>query len=251
MKFVHPGDSHRHSLEVLNQLYEYDDFMASIKSVLDLGCGTGDDLEWWATRTTRDASPQPLNIRCTGVDLAPQLPITKRYNNIFYQSVDFESDIIPTPLGFDVLWCHDSFQYAQSPVATLSKWWHLTSAGGMLCISVPQTIQFTRRQFDYHLPAGCYYHHTMISLMYMLATAGWDCRAGFFKQTLTEPWIHAVVYKSLKEPMDPKTTSWHHLSELNLLPESADRSIHAHDHLRQQDLVIPWIDHSLASMALK
>jgi ubiquinone/menaquinone biosynthesis C-methylase UbiE len=103
MKFIHPGDSHAHSLQVLNQLYEYDDFMASIKSVLDLGCGKGDDLEWWATRTTRDDVPEPLNIRCTGIDLASELSLTKRHNNVFYQSIDFEQDITPTPLGFDVL----------------------------------------------------------------------------------------------------------------------------------------------------
>jgi SAM-dependent methyltransferase len=251
MKFIHPGDSHRHSLEVLNQLYEYDDFMASIKTVLDLGCGKGDDLEWWATRTTRDDVPEPLNIRCTGVDLASDLSLTKRYNNVFYQSVDFEQDITPTPLGFDVLWCHDSFQYAQAPVATLSKWWHLTSAGGMLCISVPLTMEIHRNQLNYRLPSGCYYHYTMVSLMYMLATAGWDCRAGFFKQTPTDPWLHAVVYKSQTEPLDPKTATWHRLSELNLLPESADRSVYAHNYLRQQDLVVPWVDHSLMSMATK
>ena len=248
--FVHPEDSHVHSLQVLNQLYEYDDFMQSIRTVLDLGCGSGDDLVWWATRTTRDENPEPLNIRCTGVDLAPELIPTKKHNNIFYQSVDFENNIVPTPRGFDVLWCHDSFQYAHHPVATLSKWWNLTSDGGMLCLTVPQTVNITRRQFDYHLPSGCYYHHSMVSLIYMLATAGWDCRSGFFLQTPTEPWIHAVVYKSQIPPMDPKTTTWHKLAELKLLPDSAARSIQAHNYLRQQDLIVPWIDHSLSSMAI-
>ena len=60
--FAHPGDSHQHSLETLNQLYEYDDFMLSLRTMVDLGCGSGDDLAWWATRTTRDDNPQPLNI---------------------------------------------------------------------------------------------------------------------------------------------------------------------------------------------
>jgi SAM-dependent methyltransferase len=251
MKFTRPGDSHAHSLQILNQLYEYDDFMSSIRTLLDLGCGSGDDLVWWATRTTRDDAPEPLNIRCTGVDLAPDLLLTQQYNNIFYRSVDFEADITPTPKGFDVLWCHDSFQYAQNPVATLSKWWNLASDGGMLCLSIPQTVRIHRQQFDYQLPSGCYYHHSMVSLIYMLATAGWDCNTGFFLQTLTDPWIHAVVYKSQTKPMNPKNTSWHQLSELNLLPESAVRSIHAHNYLRQQDLVVPWIDHSLSSMATK
>ena len=251
MKFTRPSDSHAHSLQVLNQLYEYDDFMSSIRTVLDLGCGSGDDLRWWATRTTRDDVPEPLNIRCTGIDLASDLALTQQHNNIFYQSVDFEANITPTPRGFDVLWCHDSFQYAQHPVATLSKWWHLTSNGGMLCLTLPQTVRVHRRQFDYQLPSGCYYHHSMVSLIYMLATAGWDCNTGFFLQTLTDPWIHAVVYKSQTTPMDPKSTSWHQLAELNLLPASAARSVQAHNHLRQQDLVVPWLDHSLSTMALK
>jgi hypothetical protein len=33
----------------------------------------------------------------------------------------------------------------------------------MLVIIVPQTIQLKRQQFAYHLPNGCYYHHTMVS----------------------------------------------------------------------------------------
>jgi hypothetical protein len=90
----------------------------------------------------------------------------------------------------------------------------------------------------------------MVSLMYMLATAGWDCGAGFFKQTVTEPWIHAVVYRSEHPPIDPSKATWHHLVELNLLPKSAVASIYAHSALRQQDLIVPWIDHSLASMAI-
>jgi len=251
MTFAHSGDSHQHSLQVLNQLYQYDDFMLSIKTVLDLGCGSGDDLTWWATRTTRDENPQPLNIQCTGIDLAPDLNLTKRHDNVFYQSVDFESTIAPTPLGFDILWCHDSFQYAQSPVKTLSNWWHLASPGAMLCLAVPVTQRIHRGQLDYYLPAGSYYHYTMVNLIYMLATAGWDCRSGFFRQAPADPWIHAVVYKSAHEPQDPKTATWHALSEFKLLPESADRSVYAHNYLRQQDLVVPWLDHSLMSMSLK
>jgi len=251
MTFIHPGDSHRHSLETLNQLYEYDDFMASIKTVLDLGCGPGDDLEWWATRTTRDEVPQPLNIRCTGVDLAPNLPLINKYNTVFYQSGNFEDTIPAPPGGFDVLWCHDSFQYAHAPVKTLSNWWHLASSGAMLYLAVPVTQRVHRGQLDYHLSSGCYYHHTMVSLIYQLATAGWDCGSGFFKQVPTDSWIHAVVYKSTHAPQDPTTATWHALSELGLLPKSAMKSIHAHNYLRQQDLVVPWIDHSLTSMAVK
>jgi hypothetical protein len=32
------------------------------------------------------------------------------------------------------------------------------------------------------------------------------------------------------------------------LPTSADKSIYAPDDLRQQDLILPWIDHSLSDL---
>ena len=249
MKFVHPGDSHRHSLQVLNALYEYDDFMASVRSMIDLGCGTGEDLVWWATATTRDEDPEPLNIRCCGIDLVPAPGSIKPYLNIAYQQLSFEKTIVPHPGGFDVLWCHDAFQYAVDPLQTLSQWWNITSPGGMLVISVPQTLLTQRGQLAYYLDSHSYYHHTMVSLIHMLATAGWDCRSGFFQQRSADPWIHAVVYKSSHPPQDPKTTTWYHLSELELLPESADCSILAHGHVRQQDLILPWVDKSLASLA--
>ena len=251
MTFIHPGDSHAHSLETLKQLHQYEDFINSISTVIDLGCGSGEDLEWWATLTTRDENPTPLNIRCTGVDLAAELPMATRYNNVFFQSGDFENPIPSTPSGFDVLWCHNAFQYAHAPVATLSQWWHLASPGAMLYLAIPTTQRIHRNQLDYHLLSGCYYHYTMVSLIYMLATAGWDCGTGFFKQVPNDSWIHAVVYKSSHEPLDPKTTTWHKLSELELLPLSAVKSIQAHNYLRQQDLVIPWIDHSLMSMSVR
>lgn len=251
MSFNHPGDSHAHSLQVLNQLYQYDDFMASIKTVVDLGCGPGHDSKWWATRTTRDDVAVPLNIKCTAVDLSLESTLDFSHDNVVYHPADFEKNMPVIRDGFDILWCHDSFQYAINPVETLSRWWHSTSAGGMLYICVPITQRVHRRQLDYYLPSHTYYHYSMISLMHMLATAGWDCGSGFFRQDPLDPWLHAVVYKSAQPPRDPKTTSWYQLAESNLLPESAVASIQSHGYLRQQDLVVPWIDHSLASMSIK
>ena len=240
----------RSSRRIIDALYEYDDFMSSVSTLVDLGCGTGEDLAWWATATTRDESAQPLNINCVGVDLLPELPMARKHVNVTYQSKDFEQKIDAPKNLFDVLWCHDAFQYAVNPIETLSQWWHMTSDGGMLVLIVPVTQSIHHRQVSYVLPNGCYYHHTMVSLIYMLATAGWNCSQGFFKQDPTEPWINAVVYKSHIEPMLPQQTSWHHLSELGLLPDSAQASVYAHNALRQQDLVVPWIDHSFRSMAL-
>lgn len=234
----------RPSLKILNALYQYDDFMESVRTLVDLGCGSGEDLVWWATATTRDDAPQPLNIQCVGVDRAEQLPLARNYHNMTYQSVDFETQINPPKNLFDVLWCHDSFQYCIDPIGTLAKWREISSEGAMLVIAIPQTMQIYRNDLAHYLPPGVFYHHSVVSLIYMLSVSGWDCRSGFFQQETADPWIRAVVYKSKTQPMDPKNTSWYSLLETKLLPDSAERSIKAHGHLRQQDLVVPWLDKS-------
>ena len=245
--FANELDSHQHSLQILNALQEYDEFMESIQTLVDLGCGAGHDLKWWATRTTREENPQPLNIRCTGVDVHDELTIARQYPNIVYQKTNFEGTIsTPKNNKFDVLWCHDSFQYAINPVQTLSNWWHIASDGGMLVISVPQTTDLRRNQLFFTQESWCYYHYTLVNLIHMLAIAGWDCRSGFFQKRPQDPWISAVVYKSQIPPMDPRTTDWHDLSATKLLPESVEKSVYAHGELQQQDLVLPWLDQSLS-----
>ena len=239
----------RPSLDILNALQEYDEFMESIDTLVDLGCGDGADIEWWATRVTREDVPKPLNIKCTGVDLIDQLFAPRTHKNVSYLGTDFEQ--LTTAFGnkkFDVLWCHDAFQYCIDPIGTLIRWRDITNDGGMLAITVPTTITTHHRQLAFTQQSGCYYHHTMISLIHMLAITGWDCHGGFFLQKPNDSWIRAIVYKSEQEPLDPKTANWHQLRELNLLPESAAESVNAHNYLRQQDLVLPWLDHSLTWM---
>jgi SAM-dependent methyltransferase len=248
-QFSSPELSHLHSLETLNYLYEYDDFMQSITSVVDMGCGAGHDLEWWATRTTRDQSARPLNIKCVGVDQVPELAMTHKYRNIRYSNRDFEQTFPSQKNKYDVVWSHDSFQYAITPIATLSNWWETMSEGGMLAIVIPQTtnLEFNVQAYDQY--DYCYYNWTMTSLIHALAVSGFDCGSGFFKKMPTDCWLHAVVYKSKHKPQDPRSTSWYQLSDLDLLPESAMQSVQRHGHVRQRDLLLPWLDKSLMSMA--
>lgn len=249
MIFASPELSHQQSLRTLNALYEYDDFMMSIETLIDLGCGAGLDLEWWATRTTRDDAKTPLNIKCLGVDLAESLPMAHKHHNIQYKSQNFEDEIKMHKHKYDVAWCHDSFQYAINPFTTLSNWWNMLTDGGMLVLIVPQTtnLEFNVQAFDQ--PDGHYYNWTMVSLMHTLAVSGFDCGAGFFLKDPTDPWLHAVVYKSDHKPMDPRTTRWYDLCDKNLLPDSAVASINKYGYLRQRDLLLPWLDKSLMSLA--
>lgn len=250
-RFITEQESHQHSLSTLNLLYEYDAFIKSIKSVIDMGCGREAlDLEWWATRTTRDVDQRPLNIQCLGVDQHEQLNLATRYTNLRYQRQDFEQKIItPSKTKYDVVWCHDAFQYVIDPFQTLANWRKIMNQDAMLVLILPQTTNLEYNQQAFDQPDGVYWNWTMVSLIHVLAVSGFDCAGGFFKKNPNDPWLHAAVYKSEHAPMDPRTTKWYELAEKNLLPKSAADSVNRYGYLRQVDLVLPWLDKSLMAMA--
>lgn len=249
MMFSSTPQNQRPSLQVLDALYQYDDFMQSIDYLVDLGCGAGEDLLWWGTATTRDDVPVPLNIKCVGIDQHENLPCVKPYANVNYRCADFEQPIKFPEQGFDVLWCFDSFQYAINPLNTLKNWWSMASAGAMLCVSVPQTTNFSNKRSLIHQKNSQYYHYTLVNLIHMLAISGWDCKSGFFLKKFDSEWIHAVVYKHDDGGFDPRTTTWYELAECNRLPESAEKIVMAHGYLKQEDLILPWLDKSFSSMS--
>lgn len=244
--FGSPEASHAHSLRTLETLYQFDDFMQSVANVVDMGCGAGLDMLWWATRTTRDINPVPLNIRCTGIDLADRCAATDKHKYISYVPQDFEQLIRVHKRRFDVIWCHDAFQYVQDPFSTLRQWRDIASPGAMLVLIIPLTTTFSLNREQVEQADGCYWHWTLVNLLHVLAVSGWNCATGFFQQLPGDPWITAIVYRDDQAPMDPRSTRWYDLCDRGLLPTSAVASIHRHGYLRQQDLVLPWIDKSLA-----
>lgn len=243
--FSSAPESHAHSLQTLNALYEYDDFMESVGIMADVGCSQGLDLEWWATRTARDEQRTPLNIKCVGIDRPDSLPLAKKYPNIQYQSQDFETPLLRQKRKFDLLWCHDSFQFATNPLATLALWHDAMEQDGMFVLILPQTtnLHFRTQAFDQR--SFCYFNWTLVSVIHALAVSGFDCAGGFFRKGIDDPWLHAVVYRSEIGPQPPATTSWYTLAEQKLLPESAVASLNRYGHVRQRDLVLPWLDRSL------
>jgi len=243
--FTSPRASHEHSLHTLNLLYEYDDFMESVGSVVDLGAGDQLlDLEWWTTRTTRDEYQLPLEIQGTAVDT--EIP-SRQLDHVSFSKANIEN-FSEASRQFDVLWCHDVFQYLEHPYQALTNWHSIANDDAMMVLIFPQTVnmEYNRQAFD--LMLGHLYHYSLTSLIYMLATTGWDCKGGFFKKNPGDPWLHAIVYKSETEPMTPGI-SWYELNETGLLPETAEQSIFKYGYIKQQELVVPWLDKSLTWMA--
>jgi trans-aconitate methyltransferase len=76
--------------------------------------------KWWATRTTRDDDPVALNIQCTGIDQVESISRDVRLPNVSYQRSDLET-IGPGKRAYDILWCHNVFQYMINPYAVLDQ----------------------------------------------------------------------------------------------------------------------------------
>lgn len=244
--FVNPQASHEHSRQILESLREFDDFMGSLRHIVDMGCGNeGLDLEWWATASTREKNPRPLNIQCTGIDLAETVKSVKRHKNIVYQQQDFEDPIVAHKKKFDVIWCHNSFQYVINPLQTLENWRAVANRDAMLLMAVQQTTNFSYKTTKIEQTDGCYHHWTVVNLMHALAVTGWDCRDGYFKKSADDPWIYVAVYNTGNKPRDPKTTRWYDLADAKVLPDSAVASVKRWGYLRQEDLVLQWLDKSI------
>jgi hypothetical protein len=76
----------------------------------------------------------------------------------------------------------------------------------------------------------------------MLAVNGFDCRDAYLLKKFQDPWIQVAVYKTDVPVMDPDITNWYDLADKNLLHPSIVSSINTHGFLRQEEIVMPWLD---------
>ena len=234
--------SHEHSLEVLNQIYSYDTFLDNLKVIADMGCGVGLDTEWWATLTTRDDPPEPHNYTVYAVDknirqLDPD--ILTANPNIIPIEKDFEERCIPRQV--DLMWAHDSFQYARNPLDCLASWKSMMSVNGMLVLTVPQTTYYHNNRLVVEHHNNQHYTFNILNLMYMLAMSGFDCNDAFFYRKENSPWLYAGVYASEHDPLPPKST-WYDLADLRLINPSLINSVNKYGYARMEDLVVSWYD---------
>jgi len=242
MAFRNAYDSHDHSRGILDLIYGYDSFLDSLSVIADFGCGIGLDVEWWATLETRDDPPEPHDYLVYALDKENKIePHIAELKNVKFIQADFEDDYI-LPRKIDLLWSHDSFQYATNPLQTLKHWNQQMNVNGMLVLSLPQNVHYNYNRIYNDSYNYSFYNHNIANLIYMLATNGFDCRDAYFYKNTNDPWLYAAVYKSTVAPMDPKTTSWHTLADLNLINDSAVASLNINNFVRSEDLITTWLD---------
>lgn len=236
------ADSHQHSKKILDLLYDHDDFMDSIKRIMDVGCGDGHDIIWWADAETRDDVPERHNYACIALDKN-----LKRYNgnkhkpkNVIAVEADFMTHKLSRPV--DLIWCHNTLQYTENPAAALRKFNEFLAPGGVLLLSVPQTVNIEHNRWSSNCYPGQPFSFTISNLIYMLACAGFDCKDGLFNKEAGSPWLNGMVYKSEHAPVVTTETTWYELMAKGLLPDSADAAVTRFGYLPQNELLTRWID---------
>lgn len=240
-QFKNAYESHDHSLQTLELIYGYDSFLDSIEVIADMGCGEGLDTKWWATLETRDDPPEPRNYQVYAVDRRMSLisDEVKLLPNVTCIEGNFEQRLIPRKV--DLMWSHDSFQYAVNPLDTLKNWNLTMNVNGMLVLSLPQSMTYVYNKLEFRTENYSYYNYNICNLVYMLAVNGFDCRDAYFYKSVNSNWIHAAVYKD-RDPMDPATTSLYDLADKNLLHPSVVNSLNTYGYIRQEDVIYPWLD---------
>lgn len=235
----------RHSLSILSLIQQYDTFLESLRIVADMGCGTGEDVDWWATLMNNDSPPQPYNFTCYAVDTNPsKLAQVPNHKNVFKFNSKYDAEnLFPVPVDF--IWAYDSLQYSTNPLHTLRMWNSYMNVNGMLALTVPQHtgIEYYKQYSRGY--NGCIYHYNPIMLIYMLAVNGFDCKDAYLLKQFQDPWIQVAVYKSNVPPMDPEITSWFDLIEAGLLHPSIVDSLNANGYLKQEEIVMPWLNKEL------
>jgi len=234
--------ANRHATHILDTVRQYDTFLESIRTVADMGCGVGEDTQWWATLENYNDPPEPYNFNVFAVDKDPgkiaQVPNLKNINKI----CDVYDKENLFPISIDLMWAHDSLNYSTDPLKTLRMWNSYMTTNGMLLISIPQYNGVEYNRYYSRTYSSCYFNYTPTSLIYMLTVNGFDCRDAYLLKKFGDPWIQMAVYKSDVPVMDPETTNWYDLIDKNLLHPSIVSSINTHGYLKQEEIVMPWLD---------
>ena len=233
------SSSNIHSTQMLWQLSIFHEFMESVDTVLDVGCGDGHDALWWATATDLDEdNPQPLNINVTGLDITNSINLDEVPKNLTFKYDDWNT--VNFKDQFDVVWTHNTLQQTNDPLKFLHKMNEFCATGGMLALSFPATSNMFYGDPDYRIYQEAPHSITMIHLIYMLVLSGFNCNDGYFMKQPGTNTISAVVYKDTDEVF---THGERPLADYtSLLPNSCKQQLTKYNYLTNKSLLLTWIN---------
>ena len=240
-RFNNPSLSHQHSRAVMDLIVEHDDFLDSVTTVADFGCGAGFDIQWWANLHDREDPPKPRNFLCYAVDNNDQAWGVDPHDRITFIKGDFENKLLSRKV--DILWCHDAFQYATDPLNTLRVFNQQMDVNGMLYICIPMMINSFNNRWKMEGRSFELYNHTPLSMIYMLGLSGFDTRNAYMFKGPSDPWLHIAIHKNDERFFDPKVMGWHDLANEGLLHDSVMESISRNGYPIHSEIVYPWLDH--------
>lgn len=237
------------SLQTLTLLDQRTDFMDSLSVIADMGCGKGNDAAAWADRVDENGKPRKLFV--FAVDKILQIDNHNRRQNVRAVKEDFSNTTIAKN-RVDVLWCYNSFQYATEPVKTLRHWYDIMSENGLLYIAIPQSNYIDDlSRWQMINQSGCFWPHNIVSLIYLLAACGFDCREGHFKQRRHDQLIHLCAYKSPYKPMSLDDANLYKLDELKLLPPTISKCIEKYGAIKHEFLQLEWLDGTISDLSIE
>lgn len=237
--FSSDKESHEHSLETINFIEKYESYLMGIRTIYDMGCGSGKDAHYWTTlKYFSNGYMIPYSFKVVGIDI---LPVKLKYDQPRLTFIEHDFEEYDSGLNADMIWSHDSFRFAQNPLKTLSSWWNILNPNGMLCIITPQTTNIHHGKPVNRTYSGNFYHYTITNLIYMLAVSGFDLRDNRFWRKPGDPWLHLIAYKGEWEPFqNPRNVTWYQL--LERLPERWSHEIKKSGYLKEEVLQTHWIN---------
>lgn len=236
-----PAQSRMHSEAFLNLLYQYPTMMESIDNVIDVGCGQGFSSWWWANVDDGDEDkPLPLEIDVTAIDKENLFEEEYKHENIeFIQSDIFDYE----DKTFDVVWAHSVLHQTGNPLKFLHKMNQLCNLGGMMCLTMPTTINNFYGAPDYRVYSHATNSITIVDLIHMLVLSGFNCNEGYFIKQPNSNIINALVYKDSEKLYDYGDQQLYEYTDL--LPDSCKKQLDRYGYITNKNLQLYWIDGSL------
>ena len=146
---------------------------------------------------------------------------------------------------FDVVWGHCFLHRYHDPYKVLRHINTLQEKDGMLCITVPKLHNFFYNEPDYRIYPKVYNDINIVTLIYGLALAGYDCKDAYFLQEKNSNLLSFIGYKNSDDTYEPDEVTVYDLLEMDRLPNSMIQQMKKFGYISNKNLLLSWMDGTL------